>query len=65
MLGARAVGRSRYPGFAKGGRLDGAIGDSAMFDFGSIFDSVFASTSDLVVNQIVQMITKMLGGLLG
>ncbi len=36
-----------------------------MFDFGSIFESVFASINDLFVNQIVQMSTKLFGGLLG
>ncbi len=59
------VVRVRYLGFAKGDILSGAIGDSAMFDFGSIFDSVFASISDLFVNQLVQMITKLVSGLFG
>ena len=36
-----------------------------MFDFGSILESVFASISDLFVNQIVHMIAKLFGGLLG
>ena len=36
-----------------------------MFDFGSIFESVFASISDLFVNQLVQMITKLVSGLFG
>ena len=57
--------RVRYLGFAKVDSLSDAIGDPVMFDFGSIFESVLASISDLVVNQIVQMIAKLLGGLLG
>ena len=36
-----------------------------MFDFGFIFQSVIAGITDLFVNQILQLISGLFGGLLG
>lgn len=36
-----------------------------MFDFGSIFQQVWAGISDLFLNQIVQLISNLFGGLFG
>lgn len=36
-----------------------------MFDFGSIFQQVFAGISDLFLNQIIGLISGLFGGLLG
>lgn len=36
-----------------------------MFDVGSIFQSVWAAVSDVILAQIMQLITDLLGGFLG
>lgn len=36
-----------------------------MFDVGSIFKSVWAAISEVILGQIMQLITDLLGGFLG
>ena len=65
-LGAFRAGRSRVAPEDAGRRFFGRnLRGRTMFDVGSIFQSVWTAISEVILGQIMQLITDLLGGFLG
>jgi hypothetical protein len=50
-------------GVCRTARLQPALGDRTMFDFGSVLQQLFTTISDLFLNQIVGLISGLFSGL--